>query len=175
MQTVQLAITDSAYEAALRDALVRSGPWRVESVEAPSTADSQRCVLVMDEAFNRRSLPLPFPERIVLLTRKDPANLSQAWEAGIVSLVSPHDPPSTVLLAIMAAALRVPKPLAATSLGGISPNKPLHCANIPRTSRRRKTPQNAIVIEFGPWTPACSGGHFQEDSIWTARWPNLRS
>jgi hypothetical protein len=129
MQTVQLAITDSEYEAALREALVRSGPWRVEHVEASRTAD--RCVLVMDEAcLNRLSLPLPFPERIVLLTRKDPANLSQAWEAGILSLISPHDPPSTVLLAIMAAALRVPKPLAATSLGGISPKKAVSTAPI---------------------------------------------
>ena len=37
MQTVQLAITDSEYEAALREALVRSGPWRVEHVEASRT------------------------------------------------------------------------------------------------------------------------------------------
>jgi hypothetical protein len=129
MQTVQLAIMDSEYEAALREALVRSGPWRVEHVEAPRPAE--RCVLVMDDAcLNRLSLPLPFPERIVLLTRKDPANLSQAWEAGILSLISRHDPPSTVLLAIMAAALRVPKPLAAASLSGISPKRAVPAAPI---------------------------------------------
>ncbi|HTT60477.1 MAG TPA: hypothetical protein VMG35_01500 [Bryobacteraceae bacterium] len=123
MQTVQLAITDSVYRAALRDALVRSGPWHVECVDAPGPGD--KCVLVMDEVcLNRVPLPLPYPERVVLLTRKDPANLSHAWEAGIVSLVSPDDPPNTVLLAIMAAALRVPKPQTAAVLGGISPNKP---------------------------------------------------
>lgn len=122
MQNVQLAIVDSVYEAALRDALVRSGPWHVESVDTPKARE--RCVLVMDEvALSRVSLPLPYPERVVLLTRKDPANLSNAWEAGIVSLVSPDDPPSTVLLAIMAAALRVPKPQTATTSSGISPNK----------------------------------------------------
>jgi hypothetical protein len=129
MQTVQLAIMDSAYEIALRDALVRSGPWHVESVELPRPGE--RCVLVMDElCLSRVSLPLPYPERIVLLTRKDPANLSHAWEAGIVSLVSPDDPPSTVLLAIMAAALRVPKSQPAVAPGGISPNKPVSTAPI---------------------------------------------
>ncbi|MGD0364088.1 MAG: hypothetical protein ABSC93_24695 [Bryobacteraceae bacterium] len=129
MQTVQLAIMDSAYETALRDALVRSGPWHVESVQTPRPGE--RCVLVMDEVcLNRVSLPLPYPERVVLLTRKDPANLSHAWEAGIVSLVSPDDPPSTVLLAIMAAALRVPKPQAVASVGGISPTKSASAAPI---------------------------------------------
>ncbi len=129
MQIIQLAISDSAYEAALREALARSGPWHVECVATPKPAE--RCVLVMDEVFlNRVSLPLPFPERVVLLTRKDPANLSHAWEAGIVSLVSPDDPPGTVLLAIMAAALRVPKPHPAASLGGISPSKPASVAPI---------------------------------------------
>jgi hypothetical protein len=129
MQTVQLAMMDAAYEMALRDALVRSGPWHVEIVETPRPGE--RCVLVMDEVcLNRVSLPLPYPERVVLLTRKDPANLSHAWDAGIVSLVSPDDPPSTVLLAIMAAALRVPKPQTAAPLGGISPNKPVSAAPI---------------------------------------------
>jgi hypothetical protein len=129
MQTVQLAIMDSAYEVALREALLRSGPWHVETVEAPRPGE--RCVLVMDEVcLNRVSLPLPYPERVVLLTRKDPANLSHAWEAGIVSLVSPDDPPGTVLLAIMAAALRVLKPQTAAALGGISPSKPVSAAPI---------------------------------------------
>ena len=91
MQTVQLAIADSAYELALREALVRSGPWRVEHVDAP--APDEKCVLVIDETYlNRVVLPLPHPERVVLLTRKDPAHLSCAWDAGIVSLVSPDDP-----------------------------------------------------------------------------------
>jgi len=130
MQTVQLAIEDPAFERALREALARSGPWRVESIDA--SAPGERCVLVMDEvSFSRLPLPLPHPDRVVLLTRKEPANLSHAWEAGIVSLVSPDDPPSTVLLAIMAAALRVPKSQAAASLGGgISPNKPAVAAQI---------------------------------------------
>ena len=70
---------------------------------------------------------------MVLITRKDPQRLSRAWEAGIVSVVSVDDAPSTVLLAIMAAALRVPKAQAAPVLQVEFPplvRRP--CANIPR-------------------------------------------
>jgi hypothetical protein len=123
MQTVQLAMADSVHQEALREALLRSGPWRVQCVDSPRT--SETCVLVMDEAsLSRLPLPLPYPERVVLVTRKDPDHLSFAWEAGIVSLISPDDPPGTIILAIMAAALRVPKTNAAAPTGAISPNKP---------------------------------------------------
>ncbi len=136
MQTIQFAINDAAFEMGLREALVRSYPWRVESIARPNPGErsvlvGERCVLVMDEeTFNSLSLPLPYPERIVLVTRPDPATLSHAWEAGIVSVVSPDDPPSTILLAIMAAALRVPKPQTASTPGGISPSKPAEAAPI---------------------------------------------
>jgi hypothetical protein len=125
MQTVQFALADAAYSSVLRDALVRSGPWHVLRVQDPDP--SQLCVVVMDEdAFNRSLLPLSHPERVVLITRKDPQHLSRAWDAGIVSVVSVDDAPGTVLLAIMAAALRVPKAQAAPSIpSGISPNGPI--------------------------------------------------
>ena len=135
MQTIQLAISDAACEAALRAALARSGPWHVESVETPKP--EERCVLVMDEVCLKRvALPLPYPERVVLLGHKDPASLSHAWDAGIVSLVSPDDPPNTILLAIMAAGLRVPR--------GNSPSMPIATAPIspvvaPLSSKRLKT------------------------------------
>ena len=109
MQTVQLSIADGVYAATVREALSRSCAWHVESVDRPDP--SQHCVLVLDEsAFARLPLPLSNPERVVLITRKDPQLLAQAWEAGIVSVVSEEDPMSTVLLAIMAAALRVANP-----------------------------------------------------------------
>lgn len=129
MHTVQLAIADPVYRASLCEALLHTGPWQVESVEAPDP--SARCVLVLDEeSLERVGLPLPYPERVVLITGKDPERLSHAWDAGIVSLVSACDPPSTVLLAIMAAALRVPKPQPAAVLSGISPNRQAACAPI---------------------------------------------
>ena len=118
MQAVQLSIADRRYEASVREALARSCAWHVESVAAPDLA--QECVLVLDEAaFARLLLPLSNPERVVLITRKDPEALAEAWDAGIVSVVSDTDPLSTVLLAIMAAALRVAK---SSSLRGISPS-----------------------------------------------------
>jgi hypothetical protein len=130
MPTVQFALTDAAYSAALREALVRSGPWHVVYAEDPDPG--QMCVVVLDEdAFNRLPLPLSHPERVVLITRKDPQHLSRAWDAGIVSVVSVDDAPNTVQLAIMAAALRVPKTQAApASSSGISPTRPLAPARI---------------------------------------------
>ena len=121
MQTVQLAMSDGAYLAAVRDALSHSCAWHVEPVESPDL--SQHSVLVLDEAaFERLALPLSNPERVVLITRKDTHQMmAQAWEAGIVSVVSADDPINTVLLAIMAAALRVAKFHSVAAPGGISP------------------------------------------------------
>lgn len=144
MQTVQLVIADAVYAAALREALTRSGPWQI--VCLPEPEPTQRCVLVLDEeAFNRLTLPLSDPERVVLITRKDPHHLSQAWDAGIMSVVSVDDAPSTVLLAIMAAALRVPKVHAAVILSGISPSVPTAPApispeTVPSALKRSKNP-----------------------------------
>ena len=132
IQTVQLSIADSQYETTVREALARSCAWHVESVELPDF--SLNYVTVLDEqAFERLPLPLSNPERVVLITRKEPQApqfLSQAWEAGIVSVVSEEDPLSTVLLAIMAAALRVAKLPTCPAIGGITPNSTSETASI---------------------------------------------
>jgi hypothetical protein len=122
MQTVQLAISDGAFSAAVREALSRSCAWHVEAVDRPDP--SRNCVLVLDErAFERLSLPLTNPERVVLITRKDTHEMmAQAWEAGIVSVISADDPINTVLLAIMAAALRVAKSHNVAAPRGVSPS-----------------------------------------------------
>ncbi|HWQ55039.1 MAG TPA: hypothetical protein VN442_15235 [Bryobacteraceae bacterium] len=118
--TVQLAIADPVYASALRECLTRSGPWHIVSVEKPDAR--QKGVLVLDEdALDCLPMPLACPERVVLITRKDPRHLSLAWDAGIVSVVSVDDPTNTVLLAIMAAALRAPKLQAAAVTGANSP------------------------------------------------------
>jgi hypothetical protein len=139
MRTVQLSITDAAYAAAVRDALCHSCAWHVESIEKPDPL--QPSVLVLDDiAFARLPLPLSNPERIVLITsRNDPQSLAQAWEAGIVSVVSREDPVSTVLLAIMAAALRVAKDPGTAHAVGISPNSDLLSAPIAPHSRNSST------------------------------------
>ncbi len=142
INTVQLALADPIYAAAVRDALTRSGPWHVISVQQPDPR--LKGVLVLDEdALSHLPTPLPNPERVVLVTHKDPRRFSLAWDAGIVSVVSVEDPPNTVLLAIMAAALRIPKAQAAI-VGGISPNPQASAAPIspdpcPHSHKRIKT------------------------------------
>ncbi|SRR6266567_7254222 len=122
MQTVQLSVADRVYGAAVREALSRSCACHVESVDRPDPG--REGVLVLDEsAFGLLPLPLSNPERVVLITRKDPRLLAQAWEAGIVSVVSGEDPINTVLLAIMAASLRVAKSHNAAVPSGISPSR----------------------------------------------------
>src|SRR5689334_715252 len=109
LQTVQLCIADAAYAAAVREALSRNCAWHVVTVRQPDFTGPD--VIVVDEpGFSQLPSCLPNPERVVLITRKDPQVLANAWEAGLVSLVSQDDPISTVLLAIMAAALRIAKP-----------------------------------------------------------------
>jgi hypothetical protein len=144
MQTVQLAIADGIYAAALREALSHSCAWHVEAVSNPDP--SQRCVTVLDQAaLERLPLPLSNPERIVLITERNPRLMAEAWEAGVVSVVSEQDPVSTVLLAIMAAALRVDKHYSSAASSGISPNPVITNVSLPpenRTcrSKRCKTP-----------------------------------
>ncbi|MBZ5582214.1 MAG: hypothetical protein LAQ30_08430 [Acidobacteriia bacterium] len=135
MQTVQLAISDREYAAAVREALGRSCAWHVESVDRPDP--SQGCVMVLDEiAFARLPLPLSNPERVVLITREDThLMMAQAWEAGIVSVVSADDPINTILLAIMAAALRVAKSRGAAAPSGISPSPDAGSAQISPQNR----------------------------------------
>jgi hypothetical protein len=114
MQTVQLSIADGVYAGAVREALSRTCAWHVKSVERPDPTSND--VMVLDQmALESLPLPLNNPERIVLVTGKDSQVMSEAWEAGIVSVVSHEDPIDTVLLAIMAAGLRVDKPHSAPS------------------------------------------------------------
>jgi hypothetical protein len=139
MRNVQLSIADAKYAAAVREALCRSCAWHVEFTEMPDP--SQPCVLVLDDlAFARLALPLSNPERAVLISpRTDPHSLSHAWDAGILSVVSPEDPMSTVLLAIMAAALRVAKPHNAAISSEISPNPAVVSAPIAPQNRNHST------------------------------------
>jgi len=130
MQTVQLAIADGIYAAALREALSRTCAWHVESVGRPDL--SRPSVMVLDQAaLERLPLPLSNPERIVLITERDPQLMAEAWDAGIVSVVSEQDPLSTILLAIMAAGLRVEKPHLESSSSAISPTTGTVNAPIP--------------------------------------------
>lgn len=143
MGTVQLSIADAVYAEDLRGALSRSGPWNVEFVDRPHLDGPS--VLVLDEGtLARLPHPLTNPERVVLITRQKPELLAQAWEAGIVSVVSSDDSLATVLLAIMAASLRIAKPHGMPVPSVISPNPavspaPLSPDNQISRSKRCKT------------------------------------
>jgi hypothetical protein len=141
MQSIQLSIADNQYAHAVREALAHSCAWRIETVETPDF--SRQGVMVLDEeAFARLPLPLSNPGRVVLVARKEPQapQLAQAWEAGILSVVSEEDPLNTVLLAIMAAALRVEKPTPPANTSEISPTPATESASIapPKRTRREK-------------------------------------
>jgi hypothetical protein len=108
MHTIQIAVTDSQYAADLARALEQAWSWQVASVEAPDL--EQDGVIVLDlVALNRARLPLRHPERIVLIARNDPEELSRAWQAGIISVIFESDSLNTAKLAIMSAAFRVPR------------------------------------------------------------------
>ncbi|MEO8371727.1 MAG: hypothetical protein ABI806_21240 [Candidatus Solibacter sp.] len=147
MQTVQLAIADGVYAAALREALSHTCAWHVESVGCPDP--SQHCVLVLDQAgLELLPPPLSNPERIVLIAQRDSRQMAEAWDAGIVSVVSAQDPMSTVLLAIMAAGLRVDKPHSAPVTSGISPTSVPGNASLPpepRNSGSKRAKHNRLA------------------------------
>jgi DNA-binding NarL/FixJ family response regulator len=129
MRTVQLSIADAGYAATLREALTRTGPWHVDMVDRPDPAIP--CVLVLDESsFERLPLPLVNPERVVLISQHDPQLLARAWDARIVSVLSTDDSLPTVLLAIMAAALRIGKSQARSSSSVNSPKSAEASASI---------------------------------------------
>lgn len=134
MQTVQLSIADSVYGAAIREALAHCCAWHVQPVVSPDPF--LHGVMVLDwAAFQKLPLPLDNPERVVLIGPQEPQVLAQAWDAGIVSVVSQGDPIDTVLMAIMAAALRVDKSHAPTAAREISPNAESDPAPIPPENR----------------------------------------
>ncbi len=105
METIQLAIADTAYGTALRELLERSGAVEVLTVETPDP-NREGVIVVDSRALERMPLPLVKPERVVLITRNEPEQLSRAWNAGIRSVVFCDDPLNTAVLAILAAGLR---------------------------------------------------------------------
>jgi hypothetical protein len=108
MPAVQLALASKAYSNALSKALQEDRSfrtWQVLPVDRPDF-NREGVVVVDDEALDRLLKPLPSPERIVLITRGDPAHFDRAWDAGIVSVVGERDSVATATLAILAARCR---------------------------------------------------------------------
>ena len=109
MYTVQLAVGNAPYGVVLNDLLAHTESCRVTAVDRPDPR--QPGVLVLnDQTLDGLPLPLDRPERVVLITHKQHQCLARAWEAGIRCVVFDSDPPRTMALAIMGAALRVRSP-----------------------------------------------------------------
>jgi hypothetical protein len=121
MYTVQLAVGNAPYGAVLSDLLMHTENCSVTAMDKPDPR--QPGVMVVNEK-TIESLPTPIerPERIVLITPNEARGLERAWQAGIRSVIFDSDPPRTMALAVMAAALRVRTPTMPASPASISPS-----------------------------------------------------
>ena len=109
MYTVQLAVGNAPYGPVLSDLLSHAESCSVTSVDKPDPLQSG--VLVINEqTLDRLPQPIDRPERIVLITPREPEQLARAWEAGIRCVVFDSDPPRTMALAVLGAGLRVRTP-----------------------------------------------------------------
>jgi len=126
MQTVQLALGSEPFVPLLQDLLAHSDACQITAVAKPDPK-KPGVLVVNDEALDRLARPLEHPERIVLITQNDAQRLARAWEAGIRCVLFDSDPPRTIMLAVLAAALRVRSPNEAIPLAHIPHVVPNSC------------------------------------------------
>ena len=122
METIQVAITDAPYAAALRELLERHGTWEVLCVDRPDP-DRDGVMVLDSEHLGFLRQPISNPERVVLIAGNNSGDLARAWEAGVNSVITDRDPLNTAMLAIMAARLRAGKGPHSGSVKG-SPGRP---------------------------------------------------
>ena len=122
MYTVQLAVGNAPYGAVLSDLLTHTENCSV--ITAMDKPDPRQPGVIVVNEKTIESLPTPIerPERIVLITPNEARGLERAWQAGIRSVIFDSDPPRTMALAVMAAALRVRTPTMPASPASISPS-----------------------------------------------------
>ncbi len=109
METIQISISDPHYRALLERMLGGSGTCKLIESETPDFK-AAGVVVIDDRVLGRIAPPLPSPERVVLITHNAPERLSQAWDAGISSVIFYEDPMNTAVLAILSVSLRLPRP-----------------------------------------------------------------
>ncbi|HLJ45390.1 MAG TPA: hypothetical protein VKU01_05255 [Bryobacteraceae bacterium] len=108
MPRVQISIHDQKYAQNLANLLQKDGSHAVVFVEKPDLAIDG--IIVVDG--NRMENLVFFeaqPERFVVVTRKDANLLARIWDVGVRHVVFEDDAPSTALLAVIAAELRISK------------------------------------------------------------------
>jgi hypothetical protein len=134
MQTIQLVLSDHTFAKRLKQLLAENGNWPVAIKDSP--AFHKGGVVVLDDSvLAGLTVPPPHPDRVVLVTRNEPALLARAWEMGIRSVLYETDAPNTVLLAVMAAYLRLPRSPEMPQRRVLSPNAPSGLLHIDPTSR----------------------------------------
>lgn len=107
MSTIQLAIQNQRYSAALAVLLRQDGSHHVAVVEKPDL-DLEGIIVMDGSRVENLFLFQAEPERFVVIARKDAAFLSRVWDAGVRHVVFEEDSPTTALLAVIAAELRMP-------------------------------------------------------------------
>jgi hypothetical protein len=123
MQTIQLVLSDHSFAKRLKQLLSENGNWPVAIKDAPAF-QKDGVVVLDDSVLAGLAVPPEHPERVVLVTRNEPALLARAWELGIRSVLYDTDAPNTVLLAVMAAYLRLPRSPEMPQRRVLSPNAP---------------------------------------------------
>jgi hypothetical protein len=109
MSTIQVAVRDRQYAAALADLLRKDGSHDVVFVDSPRIEVDG--IIVVDGSRPENLLLFEAqPERFVVVTSNDKGILSSVWDAGVRHVVFEGDPPVTAFLAVVAAELRNPEP-----------------------------------------------------------------
>ena len=134
MQTIQLVLSDHTFAKKLKQLLGENGNWPVAIKDIPSFHKGG--VVVLDDAILASlSAPPDYPDRVVLVTRNQPELLARAWEMGIRSVLYDTDAPNTVLLAVMAAYLRLPRSPQMPQRRVLSPSAPNELLSIDPVGR----------------------------------------
>lgn len=108
MSSVQIALSDTAYRRALIERLGETD-YTARSVDRPEPSTDD--VLVVD-VDHLRMLPLPIdnPERVVMIADRAAGHFSEAWDAGVSSVVDRRDSLGTAVMAVLSACLRSRRP-----------------------------------------------------------------
>ena len=140
MSTVQLAVRDRQYAAALADLLQQDGTHDVLFVDSPRLGVDG--IIVLDGGRPENLLLFETqPERFVVVTRKDAGILSSVWDAGVRHVVFEGDSPATAFLAVVAAELRNPQPRDARR--AVTSSAATH-------SRRHRSPHfSPLILDIG--------------------------
>ena len=121
MKTIQLAVHDSGFAKSLEDLLLQDGTHRVYRVENPDLR-LDGVVVVESNQLGDFAILDREPERFVVITPKGSDRLSKIWDAGVRHVVFEGDSPSTAHLAVIAAEMRLPRPVGRANRGPAAPS-----------------------------------------------------